>query len=327
MTLTQRMKYVGIFLSLWLAGCTEVQFKPSEQFQHGQTGTLAASIAPAAQLSATATLSRGIEVWDLTQQHAKYLLHHDNKGQSLVHLLQFSPDGKFLLSADQQSIALWRMADGKNLGFWSIPNGLIRDIALSADAKHLVVGQHDGKVLHINLNSGRRLEFLGHSESINSVAVSANGRYVLSGSSDLHAHLWDSQSGQIVRSFVHPTRVTKVALDAQGRFAFTADSQQQATIWQLPSGTVAQQLDLDRGRIFTSARFSDDGTLLITGGASRQVTLWRTSDGKIQQQFLVSPTKADRTGGGVVYDAVFIAPNRILTESSAGLAEYWDIKP
>lgn len=80
-------------------------------------------------------------------------------------------------------------------------------------------GRSDGVVVFINLNTGRRIEFLGHQDKVNTVDLSPNGRYALSGSNDYVAYLWDTQSGQVIHRFNHPTRVTRVALDPQGRYA------------------------------------------------------------------------------------------------------------
>ncbi len=324
MTLTHRMKYLGIFLSLWLAGCSEVQKSPLLQTEHSAFGTVAAAISPKAKLAAVSSLTSGVVVWDLQDHSAKYRISQQQQTENFISQLAFSSDGAFLLSAASDSFSMWRMSDGKNIGFWSLPESAVRDIAISDGGNHLLIGQNDGKVQHITLKSGRRLEFLGHTEKVNSVALSPNGRYALSGGNDLKAYLWDTQSGQIIQTFVHPTRVTKVALDLTGKFAFTADSQQQATVWDLKTGQPKLQLAMGRGRVFTVAHFSDDGRYLLTGAASRRATIWNIETGKVVEDFMVSPTEGTRPASSVVYDVAFIAPNRILTESSSGQAEEWE---
>lgn len=326
MTLTHRMKYLGIFLSLWLTACTEVQKSPLSQTEHAAIGTVAAAISTKSKLAAVSSLTSGVVVWDLNNQSAKYRFSQQQPTENFISHLAFSPDGDFLMSAESNSFSMWRMNDGQNVGFWSLPESSVRDIAVSNGGNHLLIGQNDGKVQHITLKSGRRIEFLGHTEKVNSVAMSPNGRYALSGGNDLKAYLWDTQSGQIVRTFVHPTRVTKVALDSAGTMAFTADSQQQATIWDLKSGQPKLQLEMGRGRVFTAVRFSDDGRFLLTGAASRRATIWDISSGKIVEDFMVSPSANTRPASAVVYDIALTAPNQILTESSSGQAEAWEFK-
>ena len=324
MTLTHRMKYLGIFLSLWLTACAEVQKSPLQQTEHAAIGTVAAAIATETKLAAVSSLTSGVVVWDLTNHSAKFRFSQQQPTENFISHLAFSPEGNFLLSAESNSFSMWRMSDGQNVGFWSLPESTVRDIAVSNAGSHLLVGQNDGKVQHVTLKSGRRLEFLGHTEKVNSVALSPNGRYALSGGNDLKAYLWDTQSGQIIHTFVHPTRVTKVALDKTGKMAFTADSQQQATIWDLQTGLPKLQLEMGRGRVFTTVRFSDDGRYLLTGAASRRATIWDITTGGIVEDFMVSPTEGTRPASSVVYDIALTAPNRILTESSSGQAEEWE---
>jgi WD40 repeat protein len=318
------MKYLGIFLSLWLTACAEVQKSPLLQTEHAAIGTVAAAIATETRLAAVSSLTSGVVVWDLTDRSAKFRLSQQQPTENFISHLAFSQDGAFLLSAESNSFSMWRMSDGQNVGFWSLPESTVRDIAVSNGGNHLLVGQNDGKVQHVTIKSGRRLEFLGHTEKVNSVALSPNGRYALSGGNDLKAYLWDTQSGQIIHTFVHPTRVTKVALDKTGKMAFTSDSQQQATVWDLQTGQPKLQLEMGRGRVFTTVRFSDDGRYLLTGAASRRATIWDITSGKIIEDFMVSPTEGTRPASSVVYDIALTAPNRILTESSSGQAEEWE---
>ena len=88
-----------------------------------------------------------------------------------------------------------------------------------------MIGRANGKVLFFDPSTGRRLEFLGHQEKVNTVDISPNGQFALTGSNDYKAYLWSTQSGQIIHVFDHTNRVTMVAIDDQSRYLFTADSQ------------------------------------------------------------------------------------------------------
>ncbi len=220
--------------------------------------------------------------------------------------------------------------------------GKIRSVAISNQGKHLVIGKSNGHVVHINTITGRRIEFLGHQQvlldeqkkpfhinnAINSVAISPNGLYVLSGSSDQTAYLWNTETGQVVYKFQHNNRVVQVALDPQARFAFTADTGKQASIWDLKTGKAISQLQyVNRQEVFSSARFSNNGKYLVTGAPTRQLTLWDVKSGKQLKQWLVSPRKNSRPASAVVYSAAFINNDtQIISESSSGLSETWDIK-
>ena len=328
MTLTLRSKYLAVFLSFWLVSCTEVPKDLLRQQAISAEGTVAGAISPTSQLLAVSSLTSGIVIWDTNTSKAKFRLSHGDPTQNLVTHLIFSADGKYLLSADPANAALWDMQDGKNLGFWAMQSGVtIRDIAVSDFGRHLLIGQSDSKIQHITLKSGRRLEFQGHSENINAVAISPNGRYALTGSSDLHSYFWDTDSAQILQSISHPNRVTRVALDPQGRFLFSADSLQQAQIIELKTGRLLSRLQLDRGRVFSTARFSSDGKWLLTGSPSQRVSIWNVQTGQRVKDWSVSPSPYAKPPGAVVYDVALLNNGQVLTLSSSGLAEYWEFKP
>ena len=218
----------------------------------------------------------------------------------------------------------------------------IRAIDVSNQGKHILLGKSDGTVVHLKMSNGRRIEFLGHQQTlidgnsgetyhlnnaINSVAISPNGLYALSGSSDQSAYLWDTKTGQVIYKFQHSARVVLVHLDPQARYAFTADSKKSAFIWDLKTGKKLAQLDITgRQQIFTTAQFSNNGRWLVTGSPNQKVNLWSTSSGKSVQQWRVTPRKNVRPASAVVYSARFInQDSQIITESSAGLSEVWDI--
>lgn len=221
--------------------------------------------------------------------------------------------------------------------------GRIRAIDVSNMGRHIVIGKSNGIVVHMSVDSGRRLEFLAHhtpitdnegnaihvNNAINSLAISPNGRYVLTGSSDQTAYLWDTKTGQVVFKFRHGARVVQVALDAKARFAFTSDSKGRSTIWNLKTGNAITQLHyLNRQEIFTTARFSQSGEYLVTGAPNRELSLWSVQTGELLQRWYVSPKKDSRPANAVVYSAAFINQDQqIVSESSAGLSEVWEIKP
>jgi len=331
MTLTHPVKYLCIFLCLWLASCTEVQNTPKDQQAVTSDGTVAGAYAPASQLAAFSSTTSGVIVQDLATRQAKFRLSHQDPVQNLVTQLVFSHDGKYLLTADRKQVALWQMSDGKNLGFWSVPgDATVRDMAVSDYGRHLVIAQNDGKIQHINLKSGRRLEFLGHQQdpaaidhNVNSVAISPNGRYVLSGGNDYKSYFWDSDSGQILLTITHPSRVTKVALDPQARYLFSADSQKQALIYDLKTGKKVSQLQLGRVQQFSAARFSDDGQRLLTGSPGRLAERWQVSTGQKISSWRVQPSASSRLQQALVYDIGEPNPAEAITVSSSGLVELW----
>ncbi|WP_333608408.1 WD40 repeat domain-containing protein [Arsukibacterium sp.] len=320
------MKYPWLLLVFFLTSCSKVDTQPLQQWQHVAQGSYSAALSTNGRFSAVSSIQDGVAYWDIHNNALLYYWRHQEDSDNLVFNLAISDDNSHVFTADSNTYALWRTNDGANVGFWQLDNATVRDIAVSNAGRHLLIGKSDGAVQHITLQEGRRLEFLGHTERINSVDMSPNGRYALSGSNDYTAQLWDTQTAQVLYSFPHPSRVTKVALDPQGRYAFTADSQNLAQIWDIQTGARISQLQFSaRQQVFSAVRFSADGKYLLTGAPTRNLALWDVATGKQLQRWRVSPRTGSRPPSAVVHAVAFDGTERIISESSSGFAEVWEI--
>ncbi|GAA5215427.1 WD40 repeat domain-containing protein [Corallincola platygyrae] len=299
--------------------------KAKESFVHAEGGAYTAALSEDGQFSLVSSNLHGISVWDLKRNALKYVWRHEGE-DNLVLAADIADDNSVAVTADVSRFALWDMTTGESLGYWQIRDSSVRDVAISKNGRYVLIGKSSGVVVHVDIDTGRRIEFLGHQTKINSVDLSPNGRYALSGSNDYVAYLWDTQTGQAIYRFVHSSRVSKVALDRFGRYAFTADSKRGSKIWDLKTGEEVSNLKFKhRQNIFSAVRFSEDGRYLATGSPSRVLSLWDVSSGKRLQKWYVTPRKDTRPKSAVVYAVAFKDPQTLISESSSGLAEYWPI--
>lgn len=323
------MKYLYLFTiitgCLSLTACSLPETEPEEVFQQAKEGAYAADISPDGTISVVSGVDNGINVWQLPDNKPLFNWSHQGEGNNLVANVHISADAKYVVTSDREAFAIWSVETGEPTGFWRIDESTIRDVAISDGGRVVLVGRANGKVMAFEPATGRRIEFLGHQERINSVDISPNGRYALSGGNDYVAYLWDTETGQVIHTFPHPSRVSKVALDDQGRYVFTADSQQKSQIWDVQTGEPISTLQyIARQKIFTDAVFSDDGKYLLTGSPSRNVTLWDVKTGEQVSSWKVAPREGQSLPTAVVYAVGFEPNNQIITVSSSGLAEYWD---
>lgn len=325
----KRLSSVVLLLlsSLLVTGCQPSSSKPVTQWRHATEGARAAIISDDAKYSVVSTIHHGISVWDLDKNALLYTWSQkQDNADNLVLAVAMSNDNSHVLTASRENFALWDLQTGDSVGYWQVRDSNIRDIAVANEGRFVLIGKANNVVVHVNMENGRRLEFLGHQEKINSVDMHPNGRVAISGGNDFVAYVWDTQTGQVIHQFNHPSRVTKVAIDPKGRYAFTADSQKEAIIWDLKSGEKIANLHYtNRQEVFSSVRFSDDGQYLVTGAPTRKVSLWQLLTGKRLQSWRVSPREDIHPAGAVVYSVAFSDNNTILTESSSGLAEQWQI--
>ncbi|HAD47648.1 MAG: hypothetical protein CMF19_02320 [Idiomarinaceae bacterium] len=313
-----------------LVGITATACSPApdkvHQKIHAQQGSYVADIADTGEFSVVSTNENGLLLWPRYASDPKFQWQHDDDTSQII-AIDASFDGSVVASATRIEFALWDAQSGENLGFWKVGQGGIQDIAVSDGGSTIVLAKRDGTQIAFNPASGRRIEFYGHTERVNAVDVSANGFYVLSGSNDASAILWDTRSGQIVHRWEHKNRVTQIALHPEAKYVFTSGSTDNAIIWSLPGGDEHSRLQfIDRQKIFSAARFSASGELLITGAPSRRVTLWATETGESLKHWNVDLVEQRNPNSAVVLAVHYYeTENVLLTESSAGLAEWWQL--
>lgn len=318
---------LALGLTLLLAGCDQAPSLAITRQPLSDDGALAAALSPDATLALVSTARQGVTVWDLASGQPRYQWRMSQDDQDQVFITRFSPLGSHAVTATTDTFALWRLDNGHATGFYSLTESRLRDIALAENGRTVLIGREDGKAEVVDLASGRRLQFLGHSEQINTVDLSANGRYALTGGNDYAAYLWDTQSGQVLHRFNHGSRVTLVCLDPAGRYALTASGMGPATLWDLVSGKAVSQLAMPhRQQIYSAARFVNQGQWLLTGSPSRLAQLWQVSDGRQLAAWLVAKRPAARPSSAVVYGVALGDNNQVVTVSSGGYAERWSIK-
>lgn len=318
-----------IVFSCFLAiACTDKKNQSVESFEHTAQGAFSSALSHDGKYSLISSINHGVALWDNQQHVLKYQWFQQQSQDNLVYSLAIAFDNSVAVTAEKTTFAVWDISTGENKGYYKIQKATIRDIAISNQGRSVLYGRSDGVVVFLNLETGRRIEFLGHQDKVNTVDLAPNGRYALSGSNDYVAYFWDTNTGQVIHRFSHPTRVTQVTLDPQGRFAFTADSMAQAHVWKLTTGDLVSKLAyIARQKIFTAVRFNEQGTLLATGSPNKRVDLWQISSGEKIQTWQVTPRKGSKPKSAVVLDVAFIDNDKsLLTESSSGIAERFIIR-
>ncbi|MFM2591100.1 WD40 repeat domain-containing protein [Vibrio sp. TBV020] len=300
--------------------------KDAQRWTIEPQGTTSFALSRDARFALLYSKEHQLVLWDLNESQELASLGAQDPQSSTVSQIRISDSGRFAVTATQINFAVWDLAWTQAEGLWSISDGLIRDIDIASNGDQVLLGLSNGKAIYVNLVTGRRLEFLAHNEKVNSVALSPNGRFALSGGNDYKAYLWDTNTGQIIHTFEHEQRVNRVALQRDGQLAFTSDGGNQAIVWELPSGKKLSQLSsFSRQLIFSTARFSDDGKHLVTGTPSSRIMVWNTQTGKRVDGFEAEPLKDTRPPRAVVYDAAFDSQNRVISGTSAGIAQAWNV--
>ncbi|MEZ8826946.1 WD40 repeat domain-containing protein [Vibrio amylolyticus] len=313
------------FVILALNGCF-FSSKNDQRWELEPKGSTSFALSRDARFALIYSKEHHLVLWDLLEDEQLAQLGQQDAQANTVSRIRISDSGRYAITASQINFAVWDLSWTQAEGLWSISDGLIRDVDISSNGEQVLLGLSNGKAIYVNLVTGRRLEFLAHQEKINSVALSPNGRFALSGGNDYKAYLWDTETGQILHTFEHEQRVIRVALQRDGLLAFSSDGGNQAIVWDLKTGQEQTSLSsFSRQLIFSTARFSNDGSKLITGTPSSRVMVWDTETGKRIDGFEAEPLKDARPPRAVVYDAAFDNKQRVVSGTSAGIAQAWKL--
>ncbi|WP_444996564.1 WD40 repeat domain-containing protein [Aliikangiella sp. IMCC44359] len=316
-----------VIVSIFIISSCQNEPKSVAEWQHTAIGALDATISRDGRFAMISSVNFGVGFWDLNKNQLLFQWKHDQNPESAIIALNISPDGSRAVTADARTFVIWNTTSGKAYGYWKAPAD-IRSIALSDKGRYVLLGLGNGLAIHIDMNTGRRLEFTGHrNEAVASVDLSANGRWAFTGGNDYRAVLWNTKTGKPHQLFEHKTRVTKLKLASSGKMAFTSGTKGNATIWNLQTGRPVNQLDLNpREYIISAAAFSHDETMLATGAPGRDVSLWNISTGKKVDQWRARTRQAGKPLGAIIYAVGFSKDDQfVISESSAGFGEKWPI--
>jgi WD40 repeat protein len=184
-----------------------------------------------------------------------------------------------------------RAGTGRPLANLRGHTGVVRSVALCADAHLVASGGEDATVRLWSLNStgaqrddrlgkqhvGTRpplAELRGHTGVVRSVALSGDGRRVVSGSDDNTVRVWDSSTGRAVSTFHgHTGVVWSVALSADGHLVASSGEDGTVRLWDTASGHALATLR-DHTDGIRSVALSSDGHLLASGGGDGILQVW-----------------------------------------------------
>jgi len=266
-------------------------------------------------------------VWDM--ETGQQVLNFQEHKQP-VSDVDFSPDGKLVVSADQDGRALiWELKTGKVARTLHGERGPINSVDFSPDGRYLVTGggpevpqtsnddpRQSAELVLWDAATGSRIrEFRGHEEAVLAVAISPDGRYLLSGSQDGAAILWEIESGSEVRRYKgYAGYVAHVTIDSR-RFELLVQNNdgKQIALWDANSGQRLQDLKSQDGR-FNCVDISPDGSHIATGTREGKVTIWDATTGKSLLNFQAHPH--------LVADLRFSPDGRVL--ATAG-GKYWTV--
>jgi WD40 repeat protein len=199
--------------------------------------------------------------------------------------LVITPDGKFLIAAQQSStnitrwdLDLWERVPGAFEGYEDV----VRSMDISPDGETLVFANYDGSLLLWDLKNmqpvGERM--VGHTDLINKVAFSPDGKRIISVGEDQTIRLWDAVTREAFGDpFTTLTEsITDAAFHPENETFATTGQEGSVTLWSPKTHTsIEQVLSMHQDAVWEVA-FTANGETLASASADGTIGIWDLSD-------------------------------------------------
>jgi WD40 repeat protein/serine/threonine protein kinase len=241
---------------------------------------------------------------------------------------EFSPNGRFIVTASEDSTARVWNAETSDLVFPPVTlAGLVRRAVFSPDGSKLATINTDFTAGEFTANiwdarTGKNLvKSLRHKDEVNYISFSPDGKKVVTASKDYTAVIWDAETGlPLTPPLKHTGAIYSATFSPDGKFIVTASGDRTARIW---NAETAQRVgrSLIHGNEVNRALFSPNGKRILTISDDGTARVWNAKTGEP----VVRPL---RNAGSVQAASYSPDGKRLVTaggvHGATGAARVWD---
>jgi WD40 repeat protein len=232
---------------------TDVEFSPAGQF-------LAASLCTSRSPEPESVCLQGeIRLWNVADGQVVRVWGKEHK--ALITEIEFSPDGRMLVSVDVQSQArLWRVSTGEEV--WKLE-----------DVRAPAAFSPNGKVLALNGSYGvtlwsledRQVLAVIESFAAYDMVFSADGQVLITSNFD-EIQFWGITTKKLLRRLTwHTDLVLALGLSSKGDRLVSGSADRTIKLWRMEDGSLIGSLFGYTGEV-TSVAFSPDDKFVISNG-------------------------------------------------------------
>ena len=316
------LKHSILLFAAYILGACGGHGKPTSSYKVAAKGLHSAAISEDGQHITVGSIHHGASYWEHHSKERIYNWNHKSDEQSTIVAMDFTESGDKVITAEPHTLVLWHSASGKSERFFSAPAEIL-DLELGPNGHTAILGLEDHTAVIFNVQRGGILQTFTHQNRVRSVDLSRNGSLALTGSEDYSATLWDVLTGEPLIQFKHNDDVQLVKLSSDGNLALSVSKYDKALVWNTKTGEVIGEIKLKaehikRGILFTSAKFSDDNSLLLTGRVDRTVELWEMSTLKKIASWKIPKRKYWKPTASAVIAVAFLDNNHFIAIGSDG---------
>jgi WD40 repeat protein len=313
-------------------------WEPQKYFQThsygiGSVPDIGVAISPDGRRAISASTGGTLILWDLVDPREinRFAGHTDN-----VTDIAFSQDGRYLLTSsgrenismgltDDNTIRLWDIETGEQIGIFEGHEDGITSIDISPDGRQLLSGSGDRSIRLWDVETGQEIRsFVGHGSWVTDVAFMPDGSSGLSGSDDGSIIMWDLERGTW-QPFTHYGFDITLAISPDGQKFFSCGSlrgedQNSVVIWDLEAGyDIGRFWGHDETGVHISPlAVSPNGSYVISGDSSGNLIKWNTTS--LDEIHRLKGHNAPISGISISTDG-----SRAFSCDESGTSRLWDL--
>ena len=192
---------------------------------------------------ASRSTDNSIRLWSIaTGKEGKQFVGHE----AYVHTVQFSPDGKRLLTAGNDATArLWDVATGKQLFVLSPVPFIYPSASFSQNGRIIFAITAWRKITIWDAETGKAMSTLEKNGINFNTMASRRGSMIVTGS-DGSIRTWATMTGKVMETFVgHKNRVTGVRFTSDGQNIVSASDDGTIRLWNRKNGEEIRRFNHD----------------------------------------------------------------------------------
>lgn len=145
-----------------LAGCDGSAYSPQRWLAlTEQSGAYSIDISHGGRHALVGAVTHGGSLWNLDSEARLFDWNHLPGQFSVLSAVDFSPDGRYALTANPQDLVLWSVDTGMAEGFWSAP-GEILAAELSSGGSYALLGLANHEAVYFDIRNGGVRSSLRH---------------------------------------------------------------------------------------------------------------------------------------------------------------------